>query len=201
MTELPNYTFVFYLRLLRDCTIQSDKRYVFDTGQFQSNRNKISLFVQGDNLVFQAIDRGSIFYATRTSAAIYEKDFKLIFCELESSEKESIIRLRDESLILSENSTGFPLIFTPPPLNDNYFIGASVDGRDFGCFEISEQLIYSNVLSNSDRNRLINYFKQKYSGESFSKIQFKNGAYIYRNAGDKNLIQPAEEHQPKFFNN
>ena len=194
----PTYNFIFYLKLFDDCDGPQQRKYIFDTGLPDNPKDRISLWVENQTLKLNVKDRGSIDYSVEISAATLFEDFKALFCQVITEENRTVLRLSINEETTSEHEVpGFPVIFTDPPIDQNYFIGSSVKGHDFGCFEMTEQLILDTIVQPDQTEKLLNYFNQKRKSGPLRAVQFKNGAYLYRNAGDRNLIQPYSAHQPK----
>jgi hypothetical protein len=176
------------------------KSYILDTGKQGSEKDKLSVYTEGDLLVFSAIDRTGIEYLTNASNLDLINSFHTLLFEIENSGNMSILSIYCDNFKIAFTQTEFPLIFTDDPFKENYFVGSDVMGHNHCNFEVAEQLVYGKVLEHDEKSKIHEYLKQKHFPQPKSKIRFTNGAYLYRDVAHNGLIQPVSANQPKYLN-
>lgn len=190
-------TFILHINIFPQDIRQ---RFIFDTGIKGSQKDRISVYIKNNLLIFSVMDRTGEAHFIYVETKNLINSFHSMLFEVENKSDKSVISIFNDNTLIVSKDIDFPLIFTNNPFEENYFIGSDIMGNNHCSFEIAEQLVYGNVLSAIEKDKIFNYLKLKHSPEPKSKIKFINGAYLYRDNVSNNMIQPVLANQPKFLN-
>jgi hypothetical protein len=188
---------ILYIKLFEN---EKRRSYILDSGMQGETKDRISIYMEGNFLVFSVTDRTSVEYKTNFSALGLLNNFHSLIFEIINQPNKSVMSIFVGNELVSFSDIASPLIFTNNPLEENYFVGADRMGRNPCDFEISEQLVYEKTLSAQEKYQINNYLQQKHGPNPRARTVFTKGAFIYHDTGYEGLIQPDLAKRPRYAN-
>ncbi len=186
--ELPGISIVYHLMIDKEQSF--DRAFIADHGTSQKNR--LSVFVENNYIVYQCIDSEGDIYVCKASA-IYDKPIYLrfefapnsdgIYMSLNVNNEEQDLRVGRVGVNFNLQLKGFVL-------------GSDILCKKFGKFYMFET--YYAVKTMSIRNKLgsYHYFKRKISNSS-EAIHFDGSHYLVR-VENGSMIQSNPKYQPRY---
>lgn len=192
--NLPGFSFHFVFQFTEQN--KQRKSYIFDTGS-NPDQNRISFFVEENcELCFRVIDNFKKTYIVSADQSQYSDEWIYLVCEFGKTTDGFIMTLgingyeRDKRV--KNTIVNLDLSITTATL------GCDLNQQNFGCFNIAEQLVFSQTLSFEAKYPLLNYINSKYDGleNITSWVEFNGSKFLYRDDKNRDFIQDKTEYKP-----
>jgi len=191
-------TMVLHIRFLE---VEGKKRFILDAGVQDSKCDKISVYTQDGFLILSVIDHIGLEQTVKATASDLVIGFNTLLFELKKDLNNSILAIYCNNRIIASTEVPYPIIFNNNPIEENYFVGSDVAGKNNGEFEVSEQIIFAKTLNVKEKSEIDEYLRKKHSPQPKGAIRFTNGAFLYRDKVHKGLIQNNIMSRPKYLSN
>jgi hypothetical protein len=165
------------------------EKYIYDLGE-KIDSKRVSIYLDESNyLNFRIISAHGEIKAIKLN--LREQLDKTIFLNVEIGRKNNYsftrIGLNGEWMI--RDSVSFNTAFIE---NDNFLktaiLGADINGKNGGFFNLGELVIYSSTLTYSILREMNSYFFKKFSGGNQGSVLFKGKQWLYYE-GSKNKVE------------
>ena len=132
-------------------------QYIFDVGDsLLQNRWSVYIDVNG-YLRFELLDRNGASHsvAIRSGSHSFEYGVQIyLCCEFGSSDNSAIIQMLVNNSIVAQNELTFPINISGALDFNRKVIGANIEGKDHGTFNMAGLAIYKNTLTFQQRSAI-----------------------------------------------